>query len=369
MIIHKPLITLITCLLYLNSFQTSAQDLNLFNDVDIDSSLIKKFGIKSLIIYSDYAEDGLEESSFSITSKWKEISFNEQGQTTYMRTVPLFGAFAYLGTSDPTWHFFEYDAQHRTSYIRVKTEDSDNEEFYTFNEENRKTKIVKRTKGKPYSTTTFKWQGDKLIDYQSTLADSSLNVVKNTYGSDGNLKHIEYGLVQIDLETKKTGETTEQSMKSYRDGKLTSQQRIRMNSPRRRFEYFISLNEKNDTLEEIIAKLDQHHNIIYFHSKDFSNRYDHRAVTPPPPGPAGSNGKGHDALLNTIPPPSESIYEIENIYDERGLLIKQKYFDVDPEDKKKKKLISIQRFIYETTELIIQPLPIDEELFEYEGDY
>lgn len=361
---QKSLYTLITFLLCISSFQASGQDLNLFNDINLDSTLIKEFGIKSLIVYSDYAEDGLEESSFSITSKWKEISFNEEGQPTYIRTVPLFGEYAYLGVANPTWHFFEYDSRHRTSYIRVKSEHSDNEEFYTFNDENRKTKIVSLNKGEPYSTTTFKWQGDILIDYTSTMADSAFNFVKNTYGSDGNLNSIEYSSVRIDIETKTLGEITEQSMKSYRDEKLTSQQTMRTNSPRKRMEYFISLDEKKDTLKEIIAKFDQHHNIIYFHSKDFSNRRNYQEFSPPPMGkPSGQsqNAKEYSKTKNPIPPPFESIYEIENIYDYRGLLIKQKYVEIDAQNPRKKKLISVQRFVYETDDLLIQPLPVDEE--------
>lgn len=363
---RKPLISLITLVLITSSFNLSAQHLDLFNDISLDSALIKQFGIKSLIVYSDYAEEGLEESSFSITSKWKEIAFNDHGQPTYIRTVPLFGEYAYLGVSSPTWHFFEYDTRHRTSYIREKTEHADNEEYYTFNDENRKTKIVSLNKGEPYSTTTFIWQGDKLIDYKSTMADTAFYSAKNTYGSDGNLKRIEYSTVRIDLETKKLGKNSEQSMKSYRDGKLTSQQTMLMNSPRNRLEYFISIDEKKDTLKEIRAQFDNYQNITFYHSKDFSSRNNYREYSPAPIGPKGTE---YPATKNPIPPPFESIYEIENIYDTRGLLIKQKYVEVDAQDSTKK-LISIQRFIYETSELLIQPLPVEEEEYIYtEGDY
>ncbi len=75
---HTCFSSLIALILSLSSFQTKAQHLDLFNDPHLDSTLIKQFGIKSLIVYSDYAEEGFEESNFSITSKWKEIAFNEK---------------------------------------------------------------------------------------------------------------------------------------------------------------------------------------------------------------------------------------------------------------------------------------------------
>jgi len=365
---HK-LISLFIFAFLSSSFQLTAQNLDLFNEVAFDSTLIKKHRIKSLTVYSDYTQDGLEESSFSITSKWKEVAFNEEGQPTYVKTIPLFGEFAYLGASDPKWQFFEYDSYHRKSYARTKSEKIDNEEFYTFNKDGKKTKIVTLNNGEPYSTTTFQWKNGQLVDYKSTMADTSLFVVKNSFDTHGNLKRIEYNTVKIDFETKLIGDIKEQHMKSYRDDKLTTEQIIRMNTRRNRFEYFLSLDANKDTLKEVTAQFDQHQNITFYHSKDFSSRQNLPEYVDTP-GPKGSNTSKSPRVKNQIPPPFEDIYEIENTYDERGLIIKQKYVEIDPKHPEKKKLISIQRFVYERTALLIQPLPVDEEdLYDYDGNY
>lgn len=361
----RLLIVLAVCLLAQNML---AQDMHLFTEYKPDSTLIKKNGIKSLVIYSDYAEEGMAESNYSVTSKWMELSFNEEGQRTYSRTIPLFRELGYLGLSNTTWQFFEYDSLHRVRYYRIKTEHSDREEFYTFNKDNRKTHVVALSNGEPYNTTTFKWKGDKLVDYTSTMADTALSVFKYTYGVDGKLKRVEYSTVRIEFEYTKVADANEESMKIFHDDKVTSEQTMRMNSNGNRLEYFVSFNEKKDTLKEIVAKFDEQKNISFYHSKDFSSRSDFMEYSPAPIGP---KGKESPSTKNQLPPPFESIYEIENIYDNRGLLIKQKYVEIDAHDPTKKKLVSIQRFIYETSELLIQPLPVEEveELYYPEGDY
>ena len=359
----KSLVSLITFLLWTSSFQASAQNIDQFNEISIDSTLIKKFGIKSLTVYGDAAENGLEKSSYSITNKWKEIAFNAEGQIIYRISYPLFSDYGIPHPNSIHWEWFKHDQLQRVIYSKTKEGEFEVEQSHEYNSESRIVKTDVVIDGEPNYTETFEWKDDQLINSEIKQANTSSTKVKCVRNLNGEMVsiHRESGKSEHTTRTEFTYSRNEhildKKMLYFANNKLASSNFVRINERSKKTLYLVNLDEKSDTLLEIQARYDSLDNIIFFHSKDFSSRR-YREVNP------------DDPSENSIPPPYQTIFEIENIYDDRGLLIKRKYVAVDADDTSKKKLISIQRFIYETDELLIQPLPVEEEpIYDYGGGY
>ena len=359
----KSLVSLITFLLWTSSFQASAQDIDQFNEISIDSTLIKKFGIKSLTVYGDAAENGLEKSSYSITNKWKEIAFNAEGQIIYRISYPLFSDYGIPHPNSIHWEWFKHDQLQRVIYSKTKEGEFEVEQSHEYNSENRIVKTEVTIDGEPNNTKTYEWEDGQLIKSELKEADTSDSKFNCVWNMHGDIVSTHYISLESDHSTRteftysRNEHILDKKMLFFVNNKLASSNFVRINERSKKTLYLVNLDEKSDTLLEIQARYDSLDNIIFFHSKDFSSRR-YREVNP------------EDPSENSIPPPYQAIFEIENIYDDRGLLTKRKYVAVDAEDPSKKKLISIQRFIYETDELLIQPLPVEEEpIYDYGGGY
>lgn len=106
------------------------------NEFRLDSTLIKKHGIKSLTVYSNYAEDGLNESSNAVPNKLIGFSFNSEGQKKIIRSVPLHDNLIVLGDKGTKRAWFGYDTLHRIIYTREKNSSGDMEYTFTYNRAN-----------------------------------------------------------------------------------------------------------------------------------------------------------------------------------------------------------------------------------------
>lgn len=337
-------ISLVGVFLFLSCFQLSAQNLDLFNEIYLDSSLLKKYSIRSLTIHSQYDENGLSDSSFTVPFKLKELSFSEEGEITFARSVPLHDHSILLGEKGTKWEWFEYDSLQRTIQTRINHGRNIQENAYTYNTANQVTKKVLSYKGIVNTTEVFEWKDGKMIHSEMTSNSSWTH----TYGSDGRLCRLESGTHLTETVSTRYLNILDRSIVSYRSGKMVATGRTMKDVFNNRLLHILSLDGKLDTVHLINAKLDEHSNIIYFYQKDFPSK-GKNTKSPRPYSEAMRIKMDKERIPFSYP--RVTIFEIQNTYDIRGLLIEQKYIQIDPYNPTKKKVISIQRLVYETTDL------------------
>lgn len=301
----------------------------------LDTKLISKHKIRSLIVYADFNEDGIgaESHPYVMSGKVKEIEFDENGNTAYQ-------IFADENGYEP---FVTYG---RDSYVEYSSYD-DTQKLIYFYTENR---LMIRSESRIYdakgnhiasefgdgSKLLFRqehtWAAGKMIDTKVTASADSTNVPVTSYDDLGRpVKYVSNNLM-LTFSRLDFADSSQTIIQTFRSDKLTSTQTFVFLKSNGNILHYINENQEGELITEKKARFDEKGNITYYYLNDLTRRYHGDQKYP------------------------ASALDITNIYDSRGLLVKRLFYK-SREDAGSKILFKIERFIYDTDLLPLKLKP------------
>lgn len=307
---------------------------SVLHDIQIDSASIRKYKIRSLIVYKDYNEDGVDQSLHSITLKKKMVDFDTKGNRIWVSRIDDEGTgymslannklFVEKITRDSLARFIEFHWENSIRKSKVRNE---------FDEQGRLIRTKTYNDGRLIVDETFEWKKGKMVKATTVFADELNKGAEKSYDEMGRLLKYMNASKTYRTEFRYTvaGNELRTVKRSYRGDTLYMTEEYAVLEPYKFMCKYVRRDHNNTVKVEMKTKWDEKGNLTYYFLKDLTRKY-----------------HGNRTYLPLS-------FNITNTYDSRGLLVKR-YFYYSREDVGKNILTNVERYFYDKAPLDMQKI-------------
>jgi hypothetical protein len=339
---YKRYIPLTAILSLIYAIPTFGQlDYNQAMDSYFNSQKMMENHFRSVTIYADFAENDIRKG-VSFGGKIAELEFDERGNQIYLLTgknhsdLPIIG----FGKGDRI-HIDSFDVKNNRISSYTENQYYSTEGICKYDKNGNVISEEFKSNNELIIKTTFTWSDGKMIQAKNSFSNDANKDGKNEYDTERRILKHSSANFRMEYTYQSQGDTLITKRVTYRADTLLSTEVFSTLNNTNRLTQYTRRDHKNKLALEMKANYDVHGNATSYYLNDLTERYD---------------GEKY-------PPKSLTI---ENVYNDKGLLVKRLYYD-HREHEKTAILIKIERYFYETNSL---PFKIKKGgLMYYENEY
>lgn len=287
----------------------------------INQSALKENNIKSLVIYADFNEDGIDKKG-GYGGKIAEFEFNVNGFLTYKLISNNHGNLPFIEYARGSYaQLYAYDTYNNLISTYTENYKETTQEIKSFNPKGRTTGIAYINDADTMMVLAYEWEEDKMIGATLLYINAANRDRINRYDEKGRLVKSSSENYSTSYAYMQKDEMLTTTAKTYRADTLWHTQVLKTHMKFNRIISYIKRDYAEELLIEMKAEVDESGNATYYYVHDYTDKYSNNEVYPP---------------FN---------YTIKNVYDNRNLLIKRIFY-FSRNDVGKDILVRIEHYIY-----------------------
>ncbi len=293
-----------------------------------EKKLLAKFKIRSLVIYADISEQGVDKSLYVLSGKISEMEFDENGNLTYVLTERenSYSPFITYGNGCEITRY-SYDYAQRLIMFYIENGTFQTTESMTYDTDGNLISL-EIMRGKTIQMKEeYVWEKGKMIESKMTVSNEVNSATVNEYDESGRqVKRISDNRT-LTCSRIFYKDSTETIFEFFTSDTLHTTQTYVTLTGINKLSHYTRRNHLGQIQTESKARYDEHGNLTYYYSHEINLSY---------PG------------AESYPP---SIYNISNEYDDRGLIVKRLFY-YSSEGVRKDVLIKVERMFYDSQQLL-----------------
>lgn len=336
----------------------------ILSEVYIDTAMVRQNKIRSAHVFSERIEDyHYNGEVYTIGNKREEREYDELGRPVYRRATSGRDMSYALGDKGTTHEKYTFDEQNRVIKSCVLKDMTAYCNQYTYDKDGNLTSIRNDGKHVRNGLLTFEWKDGEMVKAVNTDLEEDNYYLERKFDKKGRVIEFKSGdrfkttFEYIDSETEVKTIT-----KSFIFDSLTRMNESVKLKATDQLLFYCEIDWKKDTLNKLIVKYDNNHNISGITFVDYSDFLNDIVDYPPIESEGNNNSKKR---IPRKPEPTVNHFRIVNSYT-NGLISRRVVYRT--KQNSEEELVMIDRIIYEDQPLLIKSWPLREEDRSMDGD-